>query len=221
MAGYGYESTDLLALFNRYAGRPEGDLISDATKYDRLSKAQDKVLMYIMATCPRVLYQGPTAMETADGGYTFTFGTDDNGYAIFPLGNAQIYATESAYPNYPLVPGQDYLDRGTSIVMPNDVPYAGTLYWVGVIQPQAITGNVEPFLQPPPARILIVIQACIDFAREYGRDPSLAIDMERKWAQEWPVHITAIRKHFRGAQTLGPLSTPILGWGGLFGGRPW
>jgi hypothetical protein len=204
MAGYGYESIDLLNLFNRYAGRPEGDLIPDSAKYDRLAKAQDKVLMYIMATCPRVLYQGPTAMTSADGGYTWTFGTDDNGYAIFPLGNAQIYPTLSAYPSYPWVPGADYLDLGTSVKMPANTPWGGSLYWVGVIQPEAITGNVDPFM---------------DFAREFMRDPGLVDEMQRKWNEDWPVHITAIRKHFRGSQSLGPLSWPyaagISGIGGI------
>lgn len=216
MAGRGYESTDLLMMFNSYAGRAEGDGIPDAAKYSRLSKAQDAVLMDIMTTCPKALYQGPTAMTSADDGLTWTFGTDSNGYAVFPLGNAQIYPSANAYPNYPWVPGIDYLDRGTSIVMPNQTPWGGTLYWVGVIAPQAITGIVQPVLQPPQARILIVIQAVKSFAQEFVRNPGLVDEMQNRWDDEWPRHITAIRKHFQGTRSLGPLSWPF-GWSGSTG----
>lgn len=208
MAGTGWQSSDCLTLFNRKAGRPTTDAITDANKYDRLARAQDSVLMEIASVDPRILYGAPTAMTTADGGYTFTFGTDGNGYALFPLGKANIYPSLNAVPNYPWVPGVDYLDEGTTIRMPNNIAYSGTLYWQGITAPQAMSASVQPVLQPPNARILIVIKAVKDFAQEAGRNPALADDMTAEWNEEWPRHITQMRKHFQGLQSLGPLAWP-------------
>ncbi len=78
-----------------------------------------------LATGNKVVSALP-AHFTADGGYTFTFGTDGNGYALFPLGKANIYPSLNAVPNYPWVPGVDYLDEGTQIRMPNNIAYSGT-----------------------------------------------------------------------------------------------
>ena len=44
MAGTNYQSSDLLSLFNNYAGRPTSDVITDAQKYARLAQAQDDVI---------------------------------------------------------------------------------------------------------------------------------------------------------------------------------
>lgn len=224
MAGTGWGSADLLASFNAMAGRPSsGDTMTDAQKYTRLSQAQDFVYSMVMTTDPKVLYSAPTAMTTADGGYTFTFGTDGNGYALFPLGDAQIYTTLSGVPGYPLRPGLDYLDEGTQIRMPNNVPYQGTLYWRGVAAPAPITALVDPSLQPPQARGLIVVEAVRRYAQEEARNPALYQMMEAQWAEQWPTWITTMRKHFRGAVRLGPLtgagygalgsSYGPLGWG--------
>lgn len=223
MASTGYENTDLLAAFNAWAGRQvSGDSMTDAEKYTLLSQAQDEVYSYVMATDPKVMYGAPTAMTTADGGLTFTFGTDGDGAALFPLGDAQIYTTLSAVPNYPLRPGVDYLDEGTKVRMPNAVPYTGTLYWRGVTAPAAITASVQPSLVPYQARILITIAAVRRYAQNVARAPALEEQMEIRWAQQWPTWITAMRKHFRGARTLGPLAgygTNAMGVG--YGGLGW
>lgn len=220
----GYQSADLLTLFKQWAGRPEADSNAEAAYYNRLAKAQDKVFLYIMSTCPKILYGPPTAMTSDDGGSVWTFGTDDNGYPVFPLGNASLYTSLDAVPNYPLVPGQDYLDEGTQIRMPNNVPWSGTLYWYGAKAPAAITGSVQPTLQPPQARTLIVIQAVMDFAREWLRNPGLIDEMQSRWNQEWPMQITMMRKHFRGLQSVGPLTQGSgygYGYGAGFGWNGW
>lgn len=199
MAGTGWQSSDLLTRFNQMAGRPTTDAITPAEKYVRLADAHDVVLQRIATLCPSVLASAPVTMASSDGGYTWTFGTDGNGYATFPLGG-RIYPTLSSIPDYPWIPGRDYLDEGTTVRMPNNVPWTGSLYWYGVTPPQAISATVQPVIQPPPARILVVIEAVRSFAEEYVRNGALADEMSAKWDREWPVQITVIRKHLRGGR---------------------
>lgn len=217
MAGTGYQSADLLSLFKTWGG-VNGTTPTDASIYTRLSQAQDYVYGQIAATDPKVLYGAPTAMTTADGGLTFTFGTDGDGYALFPLGDAQIYTTLNAVASYPLRPGLDYLDEGTSIRMPNAVPYTGTLYWRGITAPAAITASVQPSLYPAQARILIVVEAVRRYAMEEARNPNLMQVMDSRWNDQWPMWITAMRKHFRGAMRLPPLTTAGYGTLGMGAG---
>lgn len=213
MAGTSWQSTDLLTRFNAYAGRPSTDAITDAEKYQRLSDGQDAVLTEIAGVTPKQLYGAPTAMTTADGGYTFTFGTDGNGYALFPLGGAQIYPNLTAVPDYPWQPGVDYLDEGTQIRIPNNIAWSGTLYWRGIAPPQAISATVQSIIQPPPSRILVVIKGVQIFADEYLRNAALSDQMQLRWERQWPKQAVMLRRHFRGGSQLGPL-TGAFGRGG-------
>lgn len=199
MAGTGWQSSDLLSRFNAMAGRPTTDAITDPQKYQRLADAQDTVLELIATICPSKQASAPVTMASGDGGYTWTFGTDGNGYATFPLGG-RIYSQLNAIPDYPWLPGQDYLDEGTQIRTMNNVPWTGSLYWYGVVPPQAITASVQPIIQPPAARILIVLEAVRAFATEYVRNGALADEMSAEWDRQWPRWITAIRKHLRGGR---------------------
>lgn len=200
MAGTGWDSADLLRRFNALAGRPPADAVTDAQKYGYLADAQDFVLTQIEGIVPRVLYGPPVQLVTADGGYTFTFGLDGDGYALFPSGKAGIFPSLDAIPSYPWVPGVDYLDEGTRIRMPNQTAWQGRLYWYGITPPQEISATVQPMLQPPASRILIVIEAVRQFAESYARNPDLASMMDRQWARTFGPQMTAIRTHFRGSQ---------------------
>lgn len=229
MAGTGWQSSDLLTRFNAYAGRPTTDAITDAQKYLRLADGQEAVLLEIAAVSPKQLYGAPTAMTSADGGYTWTFGVDGNGYQNFPLGNAQIFPSLAAVPDYPWRPGVDYLDEGTQIRTPNNVPWSGTLYWYGITAPQQISASVQPVIQPPQARVLIVIKAVEIFAEEYLRNAALADQMAVKWARQWPRYATLLRKHFSGARPSGAVTAgsgyggggPGYGFGGGYLGMGW
>lgn len=206
MAGTGYQSSDLLALFKTLVPRlASGDAISDANLYTRLAQAQDDVLADVVNVAWKSVVGAPTAMTSADGGYTWTFGTDGNGYALFPLA-ARIYPNLVAIPDYPWTPGRDYLDEGTQVRMPNNQAWSGTLYWQGVTPPQALSASVQPVLEPPPARLLIALRAARDFASEGKRDPELYQLMDRRYAEQWAKWATVIRKHLRGRGRLGPLS---------------
>ncbi len=201
-----WTSADLLSRFNAMAGRPDADSITDATKYQVLSDAQETVLSRIAAICGKQQNAAPQAMTTSDGGYTWQFGTDAEGYALYPLG-AKVYPFLTAVPDYPWTPGLDYLDEGTQIRMPNNLQWTGPLYWYGVVSGSPLSASMQPVLQPPSTRILIVIDAVRSFAEQYVRNPALIDQMEVKWAREWPVQMTSIRRHLRGNGTVS-----IFGW---------
>lgn len=201
MAGTGWESSDLLARFNSLAGRPDVDAVTDAQKYRYLGDAQQFVLTQIEGIVPRVLYGPPVQLVSTDGGYTWSFGTDGDGYPLFASGKAGIFEDPSCIPDYPLRPGVDYLDEGTQIRFPNNTTWNGTLYWYGITPPQEMSATVQPILQPPSARILIPIEAVRSFAESYDRNPGLAQAMDRQWARQFGPTMTAIRTHFRGSQT--------------------
>lgn len=218
MAGTGYQSSDLLSLFNNYAGRPTSDVITDPQKYARLAQAQDDVITDIANVAGFTLYGNPTLMTSADGGYTYTFGLDGNGYALFPL-SAKIFPNLNSVPNYQWIPGQDYVDEGTQIRSLNNVPFPVAPYFQGIIPPAAMTAAVQPVIQPPQARILIPIRAVLNFAQEGVRNTDLMGIMQSRWDREWAKHTVAIRKHLRGQRRLAPLTSgspygaPMQGFG--------
>lgn len=218
-----WTSASLLTRFNQWAARPTTDAITSAEKYQRLADAQDAVLTEIATVAAKVLYAAPFALTTSDGGYTFTFGSDGSSNANFMIGMTSIYPNLNAVPDYPWVPGVDYLDEGTRIRMPNNVPWSGSLYAYGLTMPAAISASQEPFIQPPQSRVLIVIRAVQSFAEEGNRNPALADRMAARWAREWPKNAVMIRKHFRGPRALGPLVgfTRLGGGVGYSGGITW
>ncbi len=216
MAVLPWGSQALLARFNRMAGRASAggatDAIPDTAKYDRLADAQNDVILAIAAVAPKGLYGAPTAMTTADGGHTFTYGTDANGEAIYPLGMTSIYTSLDCVPNYPWQPNADYLDEGTQIRIPNNIVWSGPLYWYGIAAPPRMSASVQPTLQPLPARILIAIKAVQSFAEEGARNLALADEMTARWDREWPMIVTTMRRHVRGMRQVRPLTS-----GGVWG----
>lgn len=210
MSGSGWQSSDLLDRFNRLSGRPTSDSISPTVKYGFLADAEQYVLNRIASIAPKVLYGAPAAMSTADGGLTWTFGTDGNGYALFPMGKAGIYPSLASIPGGAWLPGIDYLDEGVRIRMPNNSPFVGPLYWYGLTPTQQMSASVQPVLQPPSARILDVIQAVKVFAESAMRNPALADRMDLRFEREFGQTMTMLRTHFRNGGGLGRLLFP---WG--------
>lgn len=222
MSGVGWQSTDLLNLFNQQAGRPtDADAWTPAQKYDFLGRAQSTVVDRIAAIDGTVLFSPPAAMTTADGGLTWTFGTDGNGYPLFPIGQAGIYSTLSAIPGGAWRPGLDYLDEGPTIRMPNNTPYAGPLYWYGVTPNQLLSASVQPILNPPPLRMLIVRHAVAEFA-EATRDTDLANRQHALFEKDFTDAMLLLRKHYKKGGALGRLLYPWgvgayqPGWGGQY-----
>lgn len=221
MAGTGYQSSDLLAAFSAASGIPSGSTtVTDATKYTYLAQAQDQVIVQIANTVGNTLWGNPTLMTSADGGYTYTFGTDGNGYSLFLL-DGHIYPNLNSVPSAPWVPGQDYIDEGILIRSLNNTPFAVAPYFQGITTPAAMSASVQPVLYPPYARILIPIRAVQNFA-EYGkRDFDLASRMQARWNTEWGQIVTQMRKHLRGRRTIAPLTSggPLVG--GWIGSSLW
>lgn len=211
MAGT-YQSADLLALFNAYAARQTtGDVITDADKYARLARAQNVVIEDLAARIPEPQYShaayGSTPTLTTSDNQVFTFGTDLNSDASFPIGKLNIYASLSAIPDTPLVEGVDYLWEGTQLRIPNNGTYTGTLYWRGIAPVQALSASVQPTLLPPPARVLIVYEAVRAFASEGKRDMELAGQMAQEYGlafSRWC--LTLKTAQFTRSQTNGPIT---------------
>lgn len=191
-----WDSADLLAQFNRLCQRPTVDEITDATKYQILTRGQEAVITEIEAIYPDCLYQAPTTLSTSDN-QVFTFGTDGNGNAVAPRGHVGIYPTLESIPDFPWQPGLDYLDEGTQIRIPYNNSYASTLYWRGVATPSDITALVAPAIRPAPARRLIVLKAAMEFGSEGGSRPDIVQAAEREWAREFPRWMLNFRSRFR------------------------
>lgn len=195
-----YSAPDLLALFNRLANRPAADAISDADKYDRLSKAQQRVVMEAAVVYPQAFYQKvaygsiPT-LFTVDN-QVFTFGVDDNDNPIVPFGEANIFTSLAAIPNDPWLEGIDYLNEQTQVRIPNNGSWSGALYWRGVQIPGVIDATTDPVLYPLPARELIAIDAVRQFAKEGFRNPELADDMRDEWNRLFPLHCYTWKTQF-------------------------
>ena len=210
MAGSGWESADLLTRFNQMAGRPstEGGTLTDTIKYQYLADAEEYTIGRIASIAPKVLYGAPVALTTADGGLTFTFGTDANGYSLMPLGRATIYDSLASIPGGAWAPGVDYLDEGATIRMPNNRTFTGTLYWYGISPPHRLDASNQPVLLPPHARMLYVIKAVADFAGNGVRNAVLEERLLERYEREFGTVMTELRKHFSAGGAMGALAVP-------------
>lgn len=198
-----WSSSYLLALFNRYASRPTTDEVSDEDKYRWLTEAQHAVVADITARAPNVLYGAPQPMTTSDNN-VFTFGTDGNGYPVFPMGNARIFRSLKDVPDYPMVEGVEYLSEGTQIRIPNQRTEAGPLYWYGESQPTDISASSEPVLNPEPSRNLIALEAARRFVQANGQSDRAA-DLGAEYGRELPRWLLVWKRQF--SSGAGMLST--------------
>ena len=144
---------------------------------------------------------------TADN-KTFTFGTDTNGYALFPSGKVKIYPTLASVPDSPLREGVDYLQEGTQLRIPHDSTYTGALYWRGIPPVADISATVQPALMPPPARSLIVLEAARMFQQDQPADAAL---LTQEYAHEFARWMLVYKTQFRsgGGVALSGLSLAI------------
>jgi hypothetical protein len=208
-----YASSDLLGLWNDYAGRPAtGDSLSDANKYARLARAQNVVIEDLAARVPQPQFShaayGSTPTLTTTDNQVFIFGASDlNTDPMFPIGKVNIYPSLASIPDSPLIEGVDYLWEGTQIRIPNNGTYTGTLYWRGVAPVLALSATNQPTLSPPPARILIVLEAVRAYAVEGMQNPELAQQMAQEYGvgfSRWCLTLKTAQQN-RG-QTNGPLT---------------
>jgi hypothetical protein len=157
-------------------------------------------------------------MTTTDQ-QVFTFGTDLNSDPLFPIGKVRIFQSLSAYPDYPLMEGIDYLDEGNQIRMPNNTTYGGTLWWRGIAPPIAISASNQPTLTPPNFRLLIVFEAVRRYALEGGtRNAELHDSMDAEYTKMFAQYCLVLKTQFSSGGALGSASglmLNMLGSGGL------
>lgn len=215
-----WASSYLLTKFNQLAGRPPADAgITDAQKYQRLTDAQNAVIADIAARAPWTLYQkvgyGSIPTLTTTDNQVFTFGTDVNGDPLFPQGKVMIYPNVNAIPGYPWVEGWDYLQEGTQIRIPNNGTWSQPLYWRGIAPVLDITASNQPSIIPPPARILIVLEAVRVFGEEGNRNPALAATMAAEYGKQFPRWMLVFKTQFKSGGALGSLSGLTLSMSGI------
>lgn len=206
-----FSSSDLLTRFNELTGRvSSGDSIADAAKYRRLADAQNVVLADAASRVPKAFYQKvaygsmPT-LSTSDN-QVFTFGTDLNGDALFPIGKVEIYPSLQAIPDTPWIEGLDYLNEGTQIRIPSNRTWGGTLYWRGIAPVIALDGTNQPSILPPPFRMLIVYEAVRRFSEEGNRDLGLSDRMAASYAREFARFCLVLKTQFSNGGALGGVS---------------
>lgn len=220
----------MLTMFNEYAARPTTDAITNARKYARLAKSQNRVIALMSAVAPFALYPqvayGSLPTLTTTDNQVYTFGTDDEGYAKFPMGKGGIFQSLNDIPTSPLIPGVDYMVQGQSIRALNNGTLPATLYWYGIGQPADIDASTQPALMPEASRELIVIDAVRQFAKEGNRNIALADEMEREWSGDpqqgrpgaWPTWCLVWKTQYRGGGALASATGMQLAIGGQWGG---
>lgn len=171
-----YASADLLAACKLYARRPASDqAMPNDSWYSLLTLAQGEVYPALFSRFPDLAYGAPILMSTADGGRTYTFGTDADGAAIRPAGHAEIYPDLASIPDSPLIIGADYLFEGSLIRIPNNSTRSFTNgpYARMVLRPDTvISASVQPLLQPKNLRMLLVWKALEGWASRPGSGAS-------------------------------------------------
>ncbi len=219
-----FDSEYLLMMFNRKANQAVASAITPASKYQRLSESQQRIVGMIASVAPyslypKVAYDSLPTLTTTDN-QCFTFGTDPSGYALFPMGKGGIYPSLSAIPNNPWRPGIDYMLEGTGIRIPNNNTYSGVLYWYGVTSPADITASSQPSLFPEAARELIVIDAVRQFAQEGVRNGALVDEMTSEWNRTWPYYCLVWKSQFRSGGALQYVTGLQLALQGQWAGSP-
>jgi len=174
-----YASTDLFTDFKFWANREEVDAaLSDPQIYRLLSLAQQRVIMAIASTFPRLMMRAPELMVTTDGGVTWQInGSDADGQPVHPFGHAEVYGRlPDGYELYGSTYGGwgDVIFEGNKLRSPSSRPmqFQDGPYIRYVSLGDELSAVVNPTLQPPQARPLITYKALELWAAKGGmRDP--------------------------------------------------
>jgi hypothetical protein len=167
-----WSSADLVRRCKLHARRPTTDpAMPDANWYDFLTEAQGSAYTDLFSRYPDLQYGAPILLTTADGGKTYTFGSDYAGELGRPMGHTEVYPSLAAIPDSPLTVNVDFLIEGSLIRMLGNKarqfpqgPYART-----VLRPEAgISASVQPQLYPKASRMLLVWKALQFWAARPG-----------------------------------------------------
>jgi len=196
-----WDSAALLSKLRTKLHRPTADeLATTPLLYELLTEAEGEVMAEVTALAPTSQMGAPVLLTSADGGVTYTFGTDDDGERVFPLA-CEVYATAGGHELHASSwdATGDFVVEGDRIRMPRNeaVTFDSGPYARFVRADNTISASSEPILKPPPARMLIVLKAAIKFAGIGSlRDP-------QPWQEEYDAAfrrwITVMRTQFADA----------------------
>lgn len=184
-----WTSADLLARCKMYARRPVVDeAFGDDQWYMLLTEANAEFAAQIAAVAPDALFAvtGPTLMTTADGGLSYTFGTDPDGNQVVPTGRCEIRQTPSGkvwVSGAEWDTSADFVDEGWRIRFPNQVVRTfGNGPWARFVTPTGtINATTQPNYDPASMARVLVYKAVGQWARIGGtRDPGPYEEMEQK-----------------------------------------
>ena len=154
-----FDAPDCLARLRFQIRRPATDeTLTDAQAYQLLSDAQRMLFDDVTARAPKAFLTAPSLMVTTDGGFTYGFGTDAQGFPMLPMGRTQLFWRLTDIPDAPLENGWDFLDEGGKIRRPNNATFPTAPYWRGVPQPADISALVAPSC-PVQARLCLIYKA--------------------------------------------------------------
>ena len=168
-----FDSPDCLARLRFQIRRPATDeTLTDPQAYQLLSDAQRMLYDDVATRSRNAFLTTPALMTTTDGGATYVFGTDSNGYPMLPMAKVQLFYKLSDIPTAPLVEGWDFLNEGATVRRPNAQTFPSAPYWRGVPQPADISALVNP-TAPVAARLCLIYKAAELYAGLGTlRDPS-------------------------------------------------
>lgn len=177
-----WTSAYLLAQLKQHAKLPTATEWTDAILYNYLQEAQELVYEEIAAHVPEAIMTGPTLLTTADGGYSYTFGTDADGDNIAPLGQVEIRESKAGAV---LIPAADFDQAGDFVMYGDRIRFPGQVsrtfsdgpYARFVSPPGLLDASTQPTLKPKRARKLIVYRALVLFAEP----PEATGDYELKY----------------------------------------
>lgn len=200
-----WDAADLLARCQRLTRVPASTNFPTSTDwYAWMTDAQLAIKNDLAVEVPDAMMGAPTLMSSADGGYTYTFGTDAQSNAIFPIGKVQIYQSLASIPTSPYVPGQDYLMEGTQIRWTNNQKMPAP-YGRWVTPPLVIDGSTQPTI-PLQARMLIVYFACATYAASGGQqDPTPYLNLYNFHRDQV---VTSFKKQFLNQGAIASLRRP-------------
>ena len=177
-----WDSADLLSRVQFHANRPSVDeSMTNANWYTLLSDAQQKWVRVIAALAPESQMGDPVLLTEATTGKIWTF-------PAWPMGHLELRDGRDG----PLLTvGADYLDstdfvwEGDQVRVPSNQTrsFPDGVYARYVAVPDVISAAVEPTLRPAPARMLLVYEACAEWAGRGGhRDPGPYLTkLQRLW----------------------------------------
>lgn len=201
-----WDSADCVRRAKLRLARPSTDSAftestTDDVWYDFASEAQDRVNRQLAIFVPDAVWTVPTEISSADGGYTYTFGTDVDTEAIFAFGHFKLFENLESIPDYPLEPGVDFTiegtntaDKGTVIRIPANATRTfadGGPYAQYVAPSNVITSSTQPTI-PKFARTCLVTDTEKRAWERLGMGGK-ADEAEERFQDEWIDILASIR----------------------------